>query len=265
MNLRVCWIGGDEVGSVRHAWQGLGVGQLQQDFFCGSRKELAGLQVLGRASVFRQRARGLDRASGGDGRIHLEDYDLCLLHGLEVAYPADLEGDRFFSQAVVERTVVDRIQNSFANRLLKSIRQVSEIAVLVTPSFLPPGTTAGRGRGDVLGYVRFLELVTSVFGEFGAEVLGQPAETIVANRFTALEFAGETDNGGGILRSGDIRFGRSVLGQLLTRLRPRPRSAKSRRQWIVEPLKERVRAVLQGRSGAEDNGQKPSEKGAGRG
>lgn len=191
--MRICVIGNSHVAALKTGFEGLSSEArkgAKVDFFAARGNALKGLQLVGESlkSDSPQLKRSLTFTSGGSEAILIKNYDIFLLHGLELQ--PFFAPDRFYSQAVLTAALDEKYSETITVSLVKKIRRITNVPVYVGHTPLPAsdgGKGLEGGPAGVSNYERGIILSNELFfKKIAAALVMQPVITIAENGTNTL-------------------------------------------------------------------------------
>lgn len=189
--MKLCVIGNSHSACLKLAWEQLQTRYLDHSitFFAQRGIGMSGLMPRGKMLVPAGEAlrQAMLHTSGGHATIDLPNFDAVLIVGFLWGYPPSTG---YYSHAAAQQALIDVTPKTLAIRLLRKIRQVSDIPVFLAHQPLRSDDSDIDGSADLAPYRRLVEVLNSAFMESeGAVLLSQPPQTIARSFFTRREFA----------------------------------------------------------------------------
>lgn len=190
--MKIAVIGNSHIGSLK---RGLGL-MPPQDVphsftFFGARSDgLKDLDIEGQCLVPRSDpvADAIAFTSGGCQKIDTADYDAFLLYGME-ARPFLVPKERFYSSAVIRRTIDDIFKGSLSHLTLTKLRSITDKPIYVGHNPMK-GAPRNKGPQDTSTYERGIALLNeTVYATASASLIPQPPDTIVNGNGSALSYS----------------------------------------------------------------------------
>lgn len=185
---KICILGNSHVACIKKAWDNSSSEGFDIDFFAHQAQGMQALRIEGDHLVpTNDRLKlALKRSSSGKSIIKPDEYSALVLVGLGLEL-LHLNTLNKYSKAVIKASYSDYVKQTLLYRLAKQIRSISEQRLYVLHSPLKSKNAAPAGC-EV--YIRSINLMAEVFAEIGnVQILAQPLETIVEDRFTAPQYA----------------------------------------------------------------------------
>lgn len=192
VKMRVCIVGNSHVAALKSAWSELSESYrgITIDFFAGRGSSLKYLGVDGEKIYPKVDGvkKSFEFTSGGKSCIYPDQYDIFLVYGVG-AKAFFVNPTKNYSAAVIDAAAKDHVKDTLSFRILKNIRSITDKKIFVGHDPLP--AFKGEIEKPVARiYLSGLSVVNAlVYGEVNAELVAQPEDTIVNNRFTKSDYS----------------------------------------------------------------------------
>lgn len=232
---KICILGNSHVASLKQGWDQIGEHwpSINVQFFAQPGND--GLKTVRLDGHFltsdHENAKKAFMTTHGAERLDLRSFDLFLIYGSQSQ--CLMLGDGFYSKQCIDATIDDLTRGTPAQHVLECLRQVTDAPIFVGHTPLRAARTV-RDRSVSPAYRAGLGILNERhYAKHGAEMIGQPDETIVNGRSTAPKFSWGVPKLSGVLTQGGERSAASdnthmdgAFGQLwLEAFLPKLRSA----------------------------------------
>lgn len=189
--MKICIIGNSHVGALKRGWDRIALKHpgTEITFFAHRANGMAGLKVAGNSLVPANEVlkKAIHFTSGGLERITPADYDAFLIYGLK-ACPNFANRKQFISSPAARQALVDLTKGRLSFKLLGMLRPLTDRIIYIGHDPLP---AAGEVRSErpATDYVDGIAALNeTIYRPLGAELIAQPASTIVNGRQTGPDF-----------------------------------------------------------------------------
>ena len=190
--IRLCILGNSHTASLKLAWDIIADQHPDIDivFFANRGTTMEALQVEGNMLVPDNEAlkTAIAYTSGGLTSIDIQQFDVCLLYGLDLK--PYFSPKSFFSESLLKEAMLSHVSSSISWELLQKIRMISDCTVFLGHTPLNAAASTTNERGDISTYQMGIKLLNqSVFKKYNASVIEQPLDTIVNSSKTMLKYS----------------------------------------------------------------------------
>ncbi len=189
--MKICIIGNSHVGALKRGWDRIAPKHpgTEITFFAHRANGMAGLKVAGNSLVpgNEMLKNAIHFTSGGLERITPADYDAFLIYGLK-ACPNFANRKQFISSPASRQALVDLTKGRLSFKLLGMLRPLTDRILYIGHD---PLAAAGEVRSDgpPTSYIEGIAALNeTIYRPLGAEVIAQPASSIVNGRQTHPDF-----------------------------------------------------------------------------
>ena len=193
MKKNICVLGNSHVGALKRAWDLMPEWHQEYNlvFFTARSNGLGGLILIDNKLVPKtdRLKRTITYTSGGKSEIDIVEYDLFLIYGLQMEV-FFVEPGKFFSSAVIKQTVLDSVKGTTSWKIMEMIRSVTNKKIYVGHNPLPIQKKGDDRIYPPESYLSGINLMNDeVYDKCNAELIAQPADTIVNGCFTERELS----------------------------------------------------------------------------
>lgn len=190
--IKICIMGNSHVGSLKRGWDNISSEHPEKEviFFAHRANGLSGLISKDEKLVpdNEDLAKALKFTSGGKQEIEPEAYDIFLIYALGLTINFAQSG-RFYSKAVIKKSLNDFVESTLSFQLLKRLRDVTNKKIFIghTPFEAAAPLLPDTKPADYVGKVKLMNDI--IYYPLDCELVLQPLSTIVNGNNTHHDFS----------------------------------------------------------------------------
>lgn len=190
--IKICVMGNSHVGSLKRGWDNINSECPGKEitFFAHRADGLNGLIPKDKKLVpdNADLVNALKFTSGGKQEINPEAYDIFLIYALGSTVNFT-QSSRFYSRAVIKKSLNDFVENTLSFKLLKRLREVTNKKIFIghTPFAAAIQISTNMKPADYVDRVRLMNDI--IYHPLNCELVLQPLSTIVNGNNTHHDFS----------------------------------------------------------------------------